>query len=100
LTWWLKNTAGAVEKLIKEFEAEAKRNAESATQRIEEYTSILKTGNKPERQKKMDVLTKEKHILGKRLKCFKELKKVWENEKSGLIKKELEQVKNNTEVRK
>ena len=33
LTWWLKNTVGAVEKLIKEFETEANRNAKSAKNR-------------------------------------------------------------------
>ena len=87
IIFWLKNITGSIEKFINDYETEAKRNAESAKNRVVEYTSILKTGNKPERQKKMSMLSKEKQILGKRIKCFKELKNVWENEKSGLKKK-------------
>jgi len=89
IIFWLKNITVNIDKLMDDYKVESKRNAESATQRIEEYKSILKTGNKPERQKKINMLSLEKRDLSKLLKCFKKYKNDWEKEKSALIIKDI-----------
>ncbi len=58
VTWQVKNISTKIEKITRDIEEEAMRNAESAKKRIVEYKAILKTGDTSARLKTNGKITK------------------------------------------
>ncbi|MBN1290534.1 MAG: dynamin family protein [Candidatus Latescibacteria bacterium] len=84
IMWWLKNISGKVEKITRDIEEEARRNAESAKKRIIEYKAILETGDTSARLKQMDKLHKEMQVLDKLQKSSNNIMQEWEKAKNSL----------------